>query len=131
MSNHVQAGRLKLGKVTRTDFVKFAGAGGDFNPIHHDDDFARAAGFPSVFAMGMYTASLASRFLTDTYGLSNIRSYKVRFLTPTWPNENLAVEWRVAGRSRDGQDTLGKIEFLIENDATEPKISGEAEVVLR
>ena len=86
---------LPLGVVNRTDFVKFAGAGGDFNPIHHDDEFARASGFPSVFAMGMLTASLASRLLTERFALASIRTYEVRFRSMVWPGEDLSAAGEV------------------------------------
>ena len=54
--------------VTRTDFVRYQGASGDVNPAHHDDEFARAAGFPSAFAPGMYAAGVLGTYLTDSLG---------------------------------------------------------------
>ena len=48
-------------RLSRTDLVKYAGASGDFNPIHHDEEFARAAGNPSVFGHGMLTAGFVAR----------------------------------------------------------------------
>ena len=54
-----------FGPVTRTDFVRYQGASGDMNPIHHDEVFARAAGFPSPFSVGMWQASLLARFLSS------------------------------------------------------------------
>ena len=52
--------------LTRTDFVKYAGSSGDFNPIHHDQTFAEASGNPTVFAMGMLNAGLLSRLVAET-----------------------------------------------------------------
>ena len=60
-------------KLTRTQIVQYAGASGDFNPIHHDEVFAsKAAGYPSVFAHGMLSMGLTGRLLTDWLGLGTI-----------------------------------------------------------
>src|SRR5712692_8825148 len=72
---------VRVEKLTRTDFVKYAGASGDFNPIHHDQTFAEASGNPTVFAMGMLNASILSRVVTAFAGRPNVRRYKVRFAT--------------------------------------------------
>ena len=45
-----------VGPMTRTDFVRYTGASGDFHPLHHDETYARDAGLPSVFAMGLLHA---------------------------------------------------------------------------
>ena len=70
---------LRVDKLTRTDFVRYAGASGDFNPIHHDQTFAEASGNPTVFAMGMLNASILSRVVTGFAGRPNVRRYKVPF----------------------------------------------------
>ena len=48
----------EYGPLTRTDFVRYQGASGDFNPIHHDDEFAQSAGYPTVFSVGMLQAGI-------------------------------------------------------------------------
>lgn len=78
-----------VGPISRTDFVRFAGAGGDFNPVHHDDEYARAHGFPQVFAMGMFTAGLLGRFVSDAFGIQAVERLSVRFLAPAWPGDML------------------------------------------
>ena len=75
--------------LTRTDLVRYAGASGDFNPIHHDENFARAAGNPTVFGHGMLTAGLVARCITDFVGAGNLRRYKVRFATRVWPGDTI------------------------------------------
>lgn len=71
-----------IGPVTQTDIVRFAGAGGDFNPLHHDSDFAAKAGFKKPIAMGQLTAGLLVAWLTDWCGIENLRSIEVRFTAP-------------------------------------------------
>jgi 3-hydroxybutyryl-CoA dehydratase len=89
----------RVGPLTRTDIVRFAGAGGDFNPLHHDEEYARAAGFPTVFSMGQFQAALLSRLAADWLGLENVRSYKVRFKAKVWPGDVLVLHGREVGRS--------------------------------
>src|SRR5512141_1378531 len=73
--------------LTRTDLVRYAGASGDFNPIHHDQTFAESAGLPTVFAHGMLTAGLVGKCVTDYVGVHNLRQFKVRFATRVWPGD--------------------------------------------
>jgi acyl dehydratase len=92
---------LRVGPITRTDIVRFAGAGGDFNPLHHDEEYARATGFPTVFAMGQMQAGMLSRLATDWLGLKNIRSYRVRFSAMVWPGDVLLLRGTEVDRRRD------------------------------
>jgi 3-hydroxybutyryl-CoA dehydratase len=71
-----------FGPVTQTDVVRFAGAGGDFNPLHHDPEHARAAGFDAPIAMGQLTAGLLAAWLTDWCGVARLRRFEVRFTAP-------------------------------------------------
>jgi len=75
--------------LCRTDLVRYAGASGDFNPIHHDEGFAQAAGNPSVFGHGMLTAGFLAKCLTDTVGPEGLRRYQVRFATRVWPGDTI------------------------------------------
>jgi acyl dehydratase len=92
---------LTVGPITRTDIVRFAGASGDFNPLHHDEERARAAGFPGVFAMGQMQAGMLSRLATDWLGLRAIRTYRVRFSAKVWPGDVLLLRGSEAGRQHD------------------------------
>jgi acyl dehydratase len=72
----------QVGPITATDIVRFAGAGGDFNPLHHDETAARAAGFDSIIAMGQFSAGLIAGLLSDWVGIENVRALEVRFVAP-------------------------------------------------
>ena len=80
---------------TRTDFVRYAGAGGDFHPIHHDEEYATAAGMPSVFGMGMLHAGMLGVELARWVGPDNICAFKVRFTGQVWPGDVLTFSGRV------------------------------------
>jgi acyl dehydratase len=75
--------------LSRTDLVRYAGASGDFNPIHHDEEFARAAGNPTVFGHGMLTAGFLAKCLTDAVGAESLRRYRVRFANRVWPGDTI------------------------------------------
>jgi acyl dehydratase len=85
-----------FGPVTQTDIVRFAGAGGDFNPLHHDASSARAAGFDAPIAMGQMTAGILAGWLTDWCGVENLRAYKVRFLAPVHIGDTITASGRIA-----------------------------------
>ena len=81
--------------LTRTDFVRYQGASGDFNPIHHDEAFARAAGFETVFSVGMLQAGLLATYCTDLLGPANVRRFRVQFREQVWPDDRLIATARV------------------------------------
>ena len=98
-------------ELTRTDLVMYAGASGDFNPMHHDEVAAQAAGLPSVFGHGMFTAGLLATAVTNYVGVGNLTSYRVRFTKQTWPGEVLTHDGhgaREAARQRGRARLLGR-----------------------
>lgn len=78
-----------FGPVTRTDIVRYQGASGDFNPIHHDDAFAQRAGYPTAFSAGMFQAGLLASYASRWLGARNLRSYRMRFREQVWPGDTL------------------------------------------
>jgi acyl dehydratase len=117
--------------LTRTDLVKYAGASGDFNPMHHDEVAAQAAGQPSVFGHGMFSMGILGTALTDYVGIGNVRRYQVRFARQTWPDEVLSSKIVVTGKreSSDGQKLID-LEVTLSNADGEDKLVGEATAVL-
>lgn len=79
--------------VTRLDLVKYAGASGDFNPIHWNERSAKSVGLPNVIAHGMFTMAQAGRFVTDWVGDPGaLEEYGVRFTAPVVvPDEEGAI----------------------------------------
>jgi acyl dehydratase len=84
-----------VGPLTRTDFVRYAGASGDFHPLHHDEVYAQAAGLPGVFGMGMLHAGMLGVHLARWVGPENIRDFSIRFTGQVWPGDDLALTGRV------------------------------------
>jgi acyl dehydratase len=113
-------------ELTRTDLVQFAGASGDFNPMHTDEAKAQAAGLPSVFGHGMFSAGLLAKSITDFVGIGNLASYKVRFTKQTWPGEVLTSKVVVTGTREEGGAHLVDLDCTLANVDGEVKVSGEA-----
>ena len=124
------AGPVVRHELTRTDLVRYAGASGDFNPMHHDEVKARAAGQPSVFGHGMFSAGLLGRALTDYVGVGALRSYRVRFTRQTWPGEVLVSSVTVAATREEGGERLVDLVCELANEGGEVKVSGEATAAL-
>ena len=116
-------------KLGRTDLVRYAGASGDFNPMHTDEVAAQAAGLPSVFGHGMFSMGLLGRALTDWAGVGNLKSYKVRFTKQTWPDEVLTTKVVVTGKRDEAGEKLVDVECSLANADGEVKVSGEAVAV--
>jgi acyl dehydratase len=90
--------------LTVTDFVRYQGASGDMNPIHHDTEFAQHSGFPTPFAVGMLQAGVLATYLTDRFGATAIRRFKVQWKEQAWPGDVLTYSAVVVGtRREDGQ----------------------------
>jgi len=112
--------------LTRTDLVTYAGASGDFNPMHHDEVKAVAAGQPSVFGHGMFSMGLLGTAITDYVGVGNVRRFQVRFAKQTWPDEELRTEIVVTGKRTEGDDHLVDLDVRLHNADGEEKVVGEA-----
>ncbi|MEN3362365.1 MAG: hypothetical protein V7637_6347 [Mycobacteriales bacterium] len=95
---------LVVGPLTRTDFVRYQGASGDMNPLHHDEPFARAAGYAAPLAVGMFNAGLLGTYATDWLGPANVRRFRIRFAEQVWPGDTLTCTGAVVREyEQDGQ----------------------------
>jgi acyl dehydratase len=113
-------------ELTRTDLVQYAGASGDFNPMHTDEVKAKEAGQPSVFGHGMFSAGFLAAAITDYVGVGNLTRYKVRFARQTWPGETLVTKVQVTGKRKENGANLVDLACTLENQDGEVKVAGEA-----
>jgi acyl dehydratase len=116
--------------LNRTDLVMYAGASGDYNPMHHDEVKAQAAGQPTVFGHGMFSMGFLGTAITDYVGVGNIRRFQVRFAKQTWPDEELRTAIVVTGKRTEGPDHLVDLDVRLNNDIGEEKVVGSATAVL-
>ncbi len=113
-------------ELTRTDLVRYAGASGDFNPMHHDEVQAKDAGLPSVFGHGMLTAGILGKAITDYVGVGNLKEYKIRFTKQTWPGETLTTSVTVGAKYEQDGEHLVDLECAVVNQDGEPKVTATA-----
>jgi acyl dehydratase len=86
---------LVVGPVTRTDFVRYAGASGDFTAIHFDEVVAAEAGFPAPFGMGMLSAGILGHLLSDWICVDTGYDLRIRFVSPVFPGDVIRCSGRV------------------------------------
>ncbi|MDQ3964506.1 MAG: hypothetical protein M3277_11440 [Actinomycetota bacterium] len=132
-----ELGEVVFGTFTREDFVRYAEASGDDNPIHQDETYAQAHGAPTIFAMGMLPAGYLAHAVSDWFGGPvNLRRFKVRFTTRSWVGDEIVCTGRVvaiedgivkvtleARRRGKGPEGLGL-------DEEQTAIIGEADIEL-
>jgi acyl dehydratase len=116
--------------ITRTHIVKYAGAGGDFNPMHHDEELAKAMGLPSVFAMGLMHGGMLARVITDWAGDGCVKRYKIKFSGMVWPHDVLTFSGSVIRKYQENQANLVDCQLSVVNQKGETAIAGEATTVL-
>ncbi len=115
---------ITIDNVARPDFVRYAGASGDFVPLHYDQTFAEAAGIPTVFAQGMWTAGCLSRCLTDFAGAGQVRHFKVRFARQVWPGDRLICRGTVTAKNETNGEKLVEGELEVVNQKGEATVKG-------
>lgn len=113
-------------EISRVDIVKYAGASGDFNPIHVDETFATDAGHPSVFAHGMLTAGVAAELVADWFGLDRVESYSVRFTSRVWPGDTITATGEIVAVDSDEDGLLVEAELAVTNQDGEEVLTGSA-----
>ena len=116
--------------LTRTDLVRYAGASGDFNPMHHDEVAATGVGLPSVFGHGMFSMGVLGRAIGDWVGAGALRRFQVRFTKQTWPGEELVSSVVVTGKREADGERLVDLEVSLANADGEVKVAGEATAAL-
>ena len=121
--------------VSQTDIVRYQGASGDFNPVHHDVAFATNAGYPPPLTVGMYTAGLMNTWATNWLGPENIRRTRVRWKRPVFPGDTITfcgavvkkyseddlrkVDLELTGVNQDGYSVIqGWVTFVVPTEET-------------
>ena len=117
--------------LTRADLIEYAGASGDFNPMHTDEVAAKEAGMPSVFGHGMFSAGLLATAMTNWSGVGSVVRYKVRFVKQTWPGEQFETSITVTSKRQEEGAAFVDVECSLSNADGEVKVSGEATLALR
>ena len=113
--------------LSRTQIVQYAGASGDYNPIHTDEVFAtQVAGYPTVFAHGMLTMGLTGRAVTNLVGHGTLTAYAAQFRRQVWPGDTLTTRCEVVGVREEGEDRLVDLSITTVNQNGEVVLTGTA-----
>ena len=120
----------EFGPLTRQMFVRYSGASGDLNPMHYDDELARSAGHPSVFAQGMFSAALLAGFATDWLGAGNVRRFGTRFREQVWPGDVLTCAGVVTAVSEEPHADRLTVELTATRQTGGIAITGTAEFLV-
>jgi acyl dehydratase len=119
---------LRKPPITKMQLVKYAGASGDYNLIHTDDDTARTVGLDGVIAHGMLSMAFLGEYLCWLSGPESVRRVSVRFVEMVRPGDTLTCRGRVRQRTTANGGTRLQLELWAENQRAERVTVGEAEV---
>ncbi len=113
-------------QITHTQLVRYAGASGDFNPIHTVVPIAEKAGLSGAIAHGMLVMGMVGQALTTWFSPEQLRSFQVRFAKMTFPGEQLTIN----GKINKEQDGLQTGELFVVNETGEVKLKGKFTVII-
>ena len=116
--------------LTRADLVQYAGASGDFNPMHTDEVAAKEAGLESVFGHGMLSAGLLATAITNWAGVGNLARFSVRFVKQAWPGDEFTTRVVVKAKRVHGDTHLVDLDCTLAGRNGEVKVAGEATVIV-
>lgn len=117
-------------RISRATLVRYAGASGDFNPIHYNDVFAESVGLPGVIAHGMFTMGAAASVVESWAGPGNVVDYQVRFTRPIPvpnPGEAVATVTATVG-ALDAEARTARVDLVVEFDGQ--KVLAKAQAVV-
>ena len=113
--------------LTRTQLVMYAGASGDYNPLHTDEIYTtEVAGYPTVFAHGMLTMGLTGKMLTNYVGDGRLKKFGVRFTNQVWPGDTLTAMATVQAVHETKKEILVDLDVKTLNQKGETVVSGYA-----
>lgn len=116
-----------VNNLTRTRLVQYAGASGDYNPVHTDELFTtKVAGYPSVFAHGMLTMGMTGKMLTNYVGDGRLTKYGVRFTRQVWPGDSLTAKATVEAIRQEGGQSFVDLAVSTTNQDGAEVVSGYA-----
>jgi acyl dehydratase len=124
--------KVVLDNLSRTQIVMYAGASGDYNPLHSDEVYAtQVAGYPSVFAHGMLSMGATGKLLTDWVGSGRLTKYGVRFVNQVWPGDTLTATARVEAIREEVGQLYADLTVTTVNQDGKTVVTGTATAVIQ
>ena len=121
---------LVKGPIQQIQLTRYAGASGDFNPIHQDPEFAQAAGMGGVFAHGMLSMGFVAQAVTDWAGAGTVRKIGVRFAALVRLKDTVTCRGRIVATSRNNGVNAVELEIWAENQKGDKVVTGKATVAV-
>lgn len=116
-----------IDNLTRTQIVMYAGASGDYNPLHSDEVYTtQVAGYPSIFAHGMLSMGATGRLLTDWFGVDRLTRFGVRFVNQVWPGDTLTATATVEAVRDENGERFVDVTVTTTNQDGLPVVTGTA-----
>src|SRR5687768_1367203 len=119
---------LAKSPVERVQLARYAGASGDFNPMHVDETYAKSVGMPSVYAPGMLVMGFLGQLISDWARGGQLRKYNVRFIKMVWPGDTVVCKGRVTDRYGDSGRYHAEIDLWAENQKGELVMKGQSQI---
>ncbi len=116
--------------VDRVQLARYAGASGDFNPVHVDETYAKSLGMPSVYAPGMLIMGFLGQLVSDWARGAQLRRYSVKFSKIVWPGDTVVCKGRVTERWGDEGRYFAELDLWAENQKGELVLRGGAQIQL-
>jgi len=136
----LKASELKIGdtyseevcrNLSRTQIVQYAGASGDYNPVHTDQLYTEEiAGYPSVFAHGMLSMGMTGKMLTNYVGDGCLKAFGVRFTSQVFPGATLTATATVSGIREDNGQQIVDLEVSTVDEEGVEVVKGTASAVI-
>jgi acyl dehydratase len=121
---------LAKAPVDRVQLSRYAGASGDYNPVHVDELYAKSVGMPSVYAPGMLVMGMLGQLISDWARGGQMRRYNVRFIKMVWPGDTVVCKGRVSDRHGTGGRYFVEIDLWAENQRGELLMKGQSVIQL-
>lgn len=119
---------LAKAPVDRVQLARYAGASGDFNPVHVDETYAKSIGMPSVYAPGMLVMGFLGQLMSDWARGAQLRKYSVKFIKIVWPGDTVVCKGRVTDRWGDQGRYFAEIDLWAENQKGELVMKGQTTI---
>ncbi len=116
---------IKVDAITHANLVRYAGASGDFNPIHNDPDFARKTGLDGTIAHGMFVMAQIGRLCTSWADQKQIKEFGVTFKAMTKPGQKLTCNGKIKRKKEENGEKLLIVAVEAADESGEVKASGE------
>jgi acyl dehydratase len=121
---------LKKGPVQKLQHVMYAGASGDFNPLHTDDDFAKAVGMDGVIAHGMLIMGSVGQAITSWISKKHIKKFGVRFSGMTKPGSTIIITGTVTNKRVEAGKNIITCDVTAKDEQGDVKVTGSFEAAL-